>query len=106
MLSMFGVRRHTATPIAFPCRCLPIYYSLQSLKRGSLKQAHCSSIPSVRPQWLVPAVHHDGAGAGWVGHLDSTDEGQQARGMVRHSVVRPAGEMELLHLPELIKPSL
>lgn len=54
----------------------------------------------------LPAMDHDGSGARWVGHLDPADEGQEARGMVGYAVVRPACEVELLHFPELVKPSL
>lgn len=51
-------------------------------------------------------MHHNGPGTGRVGHLDPADEGQQAGGVVWHSVVGPAGEVELLHLPHLVEASL
>lgn len=49
-----------------------------------------------------PAMHHDGASAGRVGELDSPDKGKQPCCVVGHSMVRPAGEMELLNFPNLI----
>lgn len=54
----------------------------------------------------VPAVDDDRPCGGRVGHLDSADERQQSCGVVRHSVIGPAGEMELLHLSHLIKTPL
>lgn len=51
-------------------------------------------------------MHHDGPSAGGVGNLDPADKGEEARGVVGHSVVRPAGEMKLLHLAQLVKASL
>lgn len=51
-------------------------------------------------------MHHDGPSAGGVGNLDPADKGEEARGVVGHSVVRPAGEMKLFHLPQLVKASL
>lgn len=51
-------------------------------------------------------MHHNGPSAGGVGHFDSADEGEEACGVVGHSVVRPAGEMKLFHLPQLVKASL
>lgn len=54
----------------------------------------------------VPAVDDDRPCGGRVGHLDAADEGQQSCGVVRHSVIGPAGEMELLHLSHLIKTPL
>ena len=51
-------------------------------------------------------MDHDGPCAGRVGDLDPADEGQQAGGVIWNSVVRPAGEVELLHFPELVKTSL
>ena len=47
-------------------------------------------------------MHNDGASAGRVGELHSPDEGKEPRSVVGHSVVRPAGEMELLDFTDLI----
>ena len=49
-------------------------------------------------------MHHQGPGAG--GGLDAAGESQQPRGVVRDSVVRPAREVELSDLPDLMDPPL
>ena len=46
----------------------------------------------------VPAVDHHGAGIRRCGGFDPPQEGQQARGMVWHSVLRQRGEMKLAYL--------
>lgn len=61
---------------------------------------------SSRLSVAVPAVDHDGPSGGRVGHLHSSDEGQQSCGVVRDAMIGPAGEMELLHLSHLIKTPL
>lgn len=38
--------------------------------------------------------------------LDSPNKSQQACGVIGHAVVRPAGEVELPYLPDLVSPSL
>ena len=58
----------------------------------------------VHPWGAVPAVHHQGPGAG--GGLDPPGEAQQTRGVVRDAVVRPAREVELSDLPDLMDPPL
>lgn len=50
---------------------------------------------------IIPAVNHRGAGRGRSFGLDTADEAQQAGGVERHAVVRPAGEMKLTDLSDL-----
>ena len=53
-----------------------------------------------------PAVDHHGPGVGHGLGLDPADEAQQPRGVVGHPVVRPAREVELSYLPDLVGASL
>lgn len=53
-----------------------------------------------------PAVDHHWAGISWALGFDSADEAQQACSVVRYSMVRPASEMELPDLPDLMSSSL
>lgn len=43
-------------------------------------------------------MHHHGSGVRRGGGLDPAQEGQQARRVVGHAVLRPRGEVELAHL--------
>lgn len=54
----------------------------------------------------VPAVHYDRSCSRRVGHFDTADEGQQSRSVIRNAVIRPASEVELLHLAYFIKTPL
>ena len=51
-------------------------------------------------------MNHHGPGVGQGLGLDSPNEAQQARGVVGHAVVRPAREVKLPNLPDLMRPSL
>ena len=53
-----------------------------------------------------PAVNHHGPSVGQGLGLDSPNEPQQARGVIGHAVVRPAGEVKLSDLPDLMSSSL
>ncbi len=46
------------------------------------------------------------AGAGWSLGFDPADEAQQPRGVIRDAVIRPAGEVKLTDLPDLMSSSL
>ena len=46
----------------------------------------------------VPAVHHHRSSVSGHGALNAAQEGQQSRGVVGNSVLRPGREMELAHL--------
>lgn len=50
----------------------------------------------------VPAVGHNGASVGRVEELDLADEAQEAGGIAGYPVVRPAGEVELTDLSNLV----
>lgn len=47
-------------------------------------------------------MHDDGARTGRVGELHSPDKGKKPCGVVWDSMVRPAGEVELFHFPDLV----
>lgn len=51
-------------------------------------------------------MHHHGPGVGQGLGLDSSNEPQEARGVIRHAVVRPAREVKLSDLPDLVSPPL
>lgn len=53
-----------------------------------------------------PAVNHHGPGIGQGLGLDSPNKPQQACGVIGHAVVRPAREVKLTDLPDLMSPSL
>ena len=53
-----------------------------------------------------PAVDHHWPGVGHGLGLDPADEAQQPCGVVGHAVVRPAREVELSYLPDLVSASL
>lgn len=53
-----------------------------------------------------PAVNHHGPSIGQGLRLDSPNKPQKARGVIRHTVVRPAREVKLSDLPDLVSPSL
>lgn len=53
-----------------------------------------------------PAVNHHGPRVGQGLGLDSPNKPQQARGVIGHAVVRPAREVKLSYLPDLMSPSL
>jgi len=50
----------------------------------------------------VPAVHDNGSCFWGIEKLHLTDEAQEARGVARNPVVRPAGEVELPNLSDLM----
>ncbi len=56
--------------------------------------------------WCSPAVDDHRAGAGWTLGFDPADEAQQPRGVIRDAVIRPAGEVKLTDLPDLMSSSL
>lgn len=47
-------------------------------------------------------MHHDGAGVGRIEELDLPNEPQQACGVAGDPVIRPAGEVEVPNLPDLV----
>lgn len=51
-------------------------------------------------------MNHHGPSVGQGLGLDSSNEPQQACGVIRHTVVRPAREVKLPDLPDLMSPSL
>lgn len=53
-----------------------------------------------------PAVNHHGPSVGQGLGLDSPNKPQQARGMIGHTVIRPAREVKLTDLPDLMSSSL
>ncbi len=53
-----------------------------------------------------PAVNHHGPSIGQGLGLDSPNKPQQACGVIGHAVVRPAREVKLSDLPDLMSPSL
>lgn len=53
-----------------------------------------------------PAVNHHGPSVGHGLGLDSSNKSQQACGVIGHAVVRPAREVKLPYLPDLMSPSL
>ena len=53
-----------------------------------------------------PAVSDDGPGVGGVHHVDPADKLEEGGGVLGHPVVRPGGELELLHLPPVRVPHL
>lgn len=54
----------------------------------------------------VPAVDHCGTSSGWSLGLNTADEAQQASGVKRHAMIRPASEVKLADLPDLCHPPL
>lgn len=57
-----------------------------------------------RAHW--PAVNNHGPSIGQSLGLDSPNEAQKARGVIGHSMIRPACEVKLSNLPDLVSPSL
>lgn len=55
---------------------------------------------------FLPAVDNYRSSGGWIGHFDSADEGQKSGGVIWNSVIRPAGEVELLDLPHFVEATL
>lgn len=53
-----------------------------------------------------PAVNHHGPRVGHGLGFDSPNEPQQTRGVIGHAVVRPAREVKLPDLPDLVSPPL
>lgn len=51
-------------------------------------------------------MNHHGPSIGHGLGLDSPNKSQQARGVIGHAVVRPAREVKLPYLPDLVSPSL
>lgn len=60
----------------------------------------------VRSSAHRPAVNHHGPSVGHSLGLDSPNKPQQACGVIGHAVVRPAREVKLPDLPDLVSPSL
>lgn len=54
------------------------------------------------PRAHIPAVHNDGSCLGGVEELHLPNKAQEARGIARNPVVRPAGEVELPNLSDLM----
>lgn len=51
-------------------------------------------------------MNHHGPSIGHGLGLDPPNKSQQARGVIGHAVVRPAREVKLPYLPDLVSPSL
>ena len=101
-------RNENQIPLCFVVR--PTNHTLKQTKRNSLlpdkkkkgKKLKKLMKERLRQRTRVPAVHNNRSCFWGIEKLHLTNEAQEARGIARNPVVRPAGEVELPNLSDLM----